>query len=272
MAQAIVVHQRVRLSGRQRRSRGAVMTMEEDPFAEFLTQDAQVSAAVEEPQEIDAGLQLKLLVESNKKQEQLLSKVCDLLVAVTEKVERLQGTQQQLEQRMAQITEGGIAGPPTGSFSGPPGGSFMGSNRGALVQPPGKAPLGPLGPQVPGPGPVNVPAPAGVSPAQRAEEQRLVQERLEAERLRVDEETRRRADELAKRKAEEERRRAEEEERLRVIEERKKEEERKRKQELESRTSGLMNNLLADDAGSSLFGDDLVAKNKSKKKGGLFDD
>mmetsp|Transcript_59899 Transcript_59899/g.128522 ORF Transcript_59899/g.128522 Transcript_59899/m.128522 type:complete len:235 (+) Transcript_59899:95-799(+) len=229
---------------------------EEDPFAEFLSQDQggtgpplPTYAAEQAPGADDAGMQLRLLVECARRQEELLGKVCGLLVGLDDKMGRLAASQERLESQFQTL-------PAQGAGAGAPRSAVP---RGNLVPPPGKSPLGGSG----GPGPA-------ASPVQSAEEQRMVAEKMAAERLRIEEEGRRRAEELARRREEEEKRRQEEAERQRLEEERRKEEERLRKAQLEKKTTGLMGDLMSGSSGGGLFGDEDVGKRKSK--GGLFDD
>eukprot|EP00427_Karlodinium_veneficum_P021550 CAMPEP_0169113974 /NCGR_PEP_ID=MMETSP1015-20121227/28496_1 /TAXON_ID=342587 /ORGANISM="Karlodinium micrum, Strain CCMP2283" /LENGTH=208 /DNA_ID=CAMNT_0009176197 /DNA_START=42 /DNA_END=668 /DNA_ORIENTATION=- len=204
----------------------------EDPFSEYLAPDQPVA-----PPANDAGLQLRLLVESSKRQEQLFVKVCGLLEGLGEKMSAVASNQESLQSTMQRLAD--------------EGGGGRASGRGSMAKPPGVGTLGP----------------GGVS---REEQQRLEAERLAAERARIEEENKRRAEELARKKAEAEKRAAEEAERKRIEEEKRAAEEKARKQLLESKTTGLMSDLISDSGGGGLFGDDL---GKPKKKGGgLFDD
>jgi hypothetical protein len=202
----------------------------------------------------DAGMQLRLLVESSQRQEQLFTKVCSLLVGLDEKMTVVAGNQERLESTMQRLAEEGAF---AGGGSG--GSSARASGRGNIAAPPGRETLG-------GSGPTAATATGGVS---KEEQQRLEAERLAAERARIEEENARRAQELARKKAEAEKRAKEEEERKRIEEEKRLAEEKARKQELEKKTTGLMSDLISG-GGGDLFGDDLAGK--SKKKGGLFDD
>lgn len=218
---------------------------EEDPFSEYLSQEHVAAAPA--PAEEGAEALLRLVAESSQRQEQLLGKVCSLLVSLDEKMGRIAAAQDRMISDNLQRPE---AGPSTGAARPPP----PGQTRGALVAPPGKPSYG---------GPV--------SAVPSAEEQRLAQERLLADQKRMEEENRRRAEEMARQRAEEERRKREEEERRRQEEERRREEERRAKEELGKKTSGLMSGLLSSSGGSGggLFGDD---EPKRASKGGLFDD
>eukprot|EP00438_Fugacium_kawagutii_P023004 Skav205112 [mRNA] locus=scaffold1864:74950:85019:+ [translate_table: standard] len=220
---------------------------EEDPFSEYLSQEPVAASAP--PVEEGAEALLRLVAESSQRQEQLLGKVCSLLVSLDEKMGRIAAAQERMQDNLQRLPE---AAPASGATRPPP----PGPTRGALVAPPGKTSYG---------GPV--------SAVPSAEEQHLAQERLLAEQKRIEEENRRRAEELARQRAEEERRRREEEERRRQEEERRREEERKAKEELGKKTSGLMSGLLSSGAsggaGGGLFGDD---EPKRTSKGGLFDD
>jgi len=65
---------------------------EQDPFAEYLEPDQQVA-----PPANDAGLQLRLLVESSQRQEQLFVKACGLLEGLGEKMAAVASNQERLE-------------------------------------------------------------------------------------------------------------------------------------------------------------------------------
>jgi len=241
---------------------------EQDPFDEYLSQEqaAHVQrAAYAEPAEaspqMDANIALRQLVESGQRQEQLLGKVCSLLVGLDEKLGQLALSQERLEVSMQQFASQGAA---TGAAQAPAG---VGAQRptvqrGNLVQPPGKSSTGPIASM--GGAPLT-----GAASAPSPEEQRLAAERLAAERLRIEEEGRRREEELARKREEDERRKREEAERLRLEEECRREEERKRKANLEKKTGSLMSNLISGSGSSSLFGDE---EPKRGSKGGLFDD
>mmetsp|Transcript_109199 Transcript_109199/g.172102 ORF Transcript_109199/g.172102 Transcript_109199/m.172102 type:complete len:212 (-) Transcript_109199:251-886(-) len=206
---------------------------EQDPFAEYLDPCQEVA-----PPANDAALQLRLLVESSQRQEQLFVKVCGLLEGLGEKMAAVASNQERLESTMQSAADGGFGG-------------------GGAAAAKAKPPLGGAPPTAPG----------GVS---RQEQQRLEAERLAAERARIEEENKRRAEELARKKAEAEKRAAEEAERKRIEEEKRAAEEKARKQLLEAKTTGLMSDLISDSGGGGLFADDL---GKPKKKGGgLFDD
>lgn len=243
-------------------------TGEEDPFSEYLAQEQTTgvppAAAYQDAgAEADAGAQLRQLVLCAQRQEQLLGKICSVMVGLDEKMSRMAVAQERLEATMERFMEGGMAPAVGGSFVAPGVGAQRPSvTRGSLVQPPGKSAGGIPAAQA---------VPAGTSFTAAAEEQRLAAEKLAAERLRLEEESRRRAEELARKKEEEERRKREEAERLRLEEERRKEEERLRKEQLEKKTTGLMSNLISSSGGGGLFGDDDTGKKKSVK-GGLFDD
>jgi len=218
---------------------------EEDDFSQFLSQE---NAAPPAQPEVTAEALLRVVAESSQRQEQLLGKVCSLLVSLDEKLGRIASAQERLEDSLHRAADA-----PAGAARAPVSGQVQ---RGALVAPPGKPGYSAAGAQ------------QGPSP----EEQRLQQERLAAERLRMEEENRRRAEEMNRRREEEERRKREEEERRRQEEERRREEERLRKEELGKKTSGLMSGLLSSDSGGGgggLFGDEAP---KRSSKGGLFDD
>ncbi|CAE7246068.1 unnamed protein product [Symbiodinium sp. CCMP2592] len=195
---------------------------EEDDFSQFLSQE---NAAPPAQPEVTAEALLRVVAESSQRQEQLLGKVCSLLVSLDEKLGRIASAQERLEDSLHRAADA-----PAGAARAPVSGQVQ---RGALVAPPGKPGYSAAGAQ------------QGPSP----EEQRLQQERLAAERLRMEEENRRRAEEMNRRREEEERRKREEEERRRQEEERRREEERLRKEELGKKTSGLMSGLLSSDSG-----------------------
>jgi len=245
---------------------------EQDPFDEYLSQEqaahgqqAVYAEPAEAPPQVDANLALRQLVESGQRQEQLLGKVCSLLVGLDEKIGRLADSQERLETSMQQLSSQGAGV----AAAAPVQGQRPSISRGNLVQPPGKTGA-----------PAGVPAQAGGSFAAGAsftgaastpslEEQRLAADRIAAERIRIEEESRRREEELARKREEDERRKREEAERQRIEEERRREEERQRKANLEKKTGSLMSNLISGSGSSSLFGDD---EPKGRSKGGLFDD
>eukprot|EP00439_Symbiodinium_sp_Y106_P024878 s415_g3.t1 len=166
---------------------------EEDDFSQFLSQE---NAAPPAQPEVTAEALLRVVAESSQRQEQLLGKVCSLLVSLDEKLGRIASAQERLEDSLHRAADA-----PAGAARAPVSGQVQ---RGALVAPPGKPGYSAAGAQ------------QGPSP----EEQRLQQERLAAERLRMEEENRRRAEEMNRRREEEERRKREEEERRRQEEER----------------------------------------------------
>lgn len=243
----------------------------EDPFAEFLSQEpvtapppyTEVGDITAQP---ESAHLLSTLVATAQRQEQLLGKVCTLLMGLDEKVCQLTASQERLEATMQSFVQSGATAAraaPAASHA-PAGASAVAvpKARGALVQPPGHAAYQPP-PLVAAPGP----SPTAAS-AQREEEQRLHQERLREEQARLEEEARRRSEELARKREEDERRRAEEAERKRQEELRRLEEERARKADLEKKTSGLMGSLMTG-GGGGLFGDEDVKPSKAKS---LFDD
>eukprot|EP00927_Polykrikos_kofoidii_P069168 TRINITY_DN64551_c0_g1_i1.p1 TRINITY_DN64551_c0_g1~~TRINITY_DN64551_c0_g1_i1.p1 ORF type:complete len:259 (+),score=72.02 TRINITY_DN64551_c0_g1_i1:72-848(+) len=246
--------------------------MEEDPFADFLSQEAQGSSgypaaapttleAIRGGGGLDAGLQMKLLVESSQRQEQLLEKVCSLVANLDARIETLGNNQNRLEATLHHVvSQRAMSSTPVvrdTTKSATP----AGINRGSLVAPPGRGPVNPLA----SPPPTST---IVVSDEKSTE----AEDRLARERLRLEEESRRRAEEMQRKRVEEERRRQKEIERQRIEEDRRREEEKLRKQELENKTNAALSGLFGSDSGggSSLFGDD-EAKPK-KKSGGLFDD
>jgi len=244
-------------------------TAEEDPFAEFLSQEPASQVAYAEPAAAgDGSAHLRMLVETAQRQEQLLGKVCSLLAGLNDKVDRLASSQERLESTMSSICDQGAFNAAAqgvqagGSFTGKAGAAAAANkpSRGQMFSPPNLA-GGPT-PTAAGPATISTPV-AAAGPS--AEDNRL---RMEEERRRIEEEGRRRAEELARKREEDERRRREDAERLRIEQERKMEEERKKKAELASKTSGLMSGLITG-GGGDLFGDDIKPK---KKAGGLFDD
>ncbi|CAE7578479.1 unnamed protein product [Symbiodinium natans] len=221
---------------------------EEDDFSQFLSQE-NAGATAPQP-EVTAEDFLRVVAESSQRQEQLLGKVCSLLVSLDEKLGRIASAQERLEDSLHRAADA-----PAGVARAPVSGQVQ-PQRGSLVPPPGKPGYSASG--------------GGVPQGPTPEEQRLQQERLAAERLRMEEENRRRAEEMNRRREEEERRKREEEERRRQEEERRREEERLRKEELAKKTSGLMSGLVSSGGGGGgLFGDEEPKRNS---KGGLFDD
>jgi len=232
----------------------------EDPFGEYLEQEpatggySPTAAAATSPD--DAAYQLRLLAESSRRQEQLLGKVCSLLVNLDEKLGAVANNQERLEVKMERMAE-------DGAFSGGGGGGGgatrrdSGSGRGMIVGPPGSRGAMPT---------------AGPSGPSKEEVARQEAERIAAERSRIEAENARRAEELARKRVEAEKHAQEEAERQRILEEKRKEEERQRKSLLEKKTTGLMDDLVGGSGGGGggLFGDDLPKK--AKKGGGLFDD
>lgn len=226
--------------------------VEEDAFSEFLAQDRPVEPAAyaHDAGEADAGAQLRQLVECAQRQEQLLAKVCSLLVGLNDKVENLAVSQERLEATMARMAEqGGV--PISAGGTGSAGGQRPSIPRGSLVPPPGKS------------------FTAAGGAADPIADQRASAEKMAAERQRIEEDSRRRAEELARKREEEEHRKREEAEQRRLEEERRREEERLRKEHLEKKTTGLMSNLITS-SGGGLFGDEETTTKRNK--GGLFDD
>lgn len=240
---------------------------EEDPFAEFLSQEQHTSAAAAyvdaaEGTAQDANITLRQLLECAQRQEQLLGKVCSLLVCLDEKVGRISNAQERLEASIEQLaSRGAEIGAPSAAGSAAQQRPVA---RGTLMQPPGKTGSAP-GTATPAAGASFTGAPAGLP---GAEEQRRAAEKLALDRARIEEDGRRREEELARKREEDERRKREEAERSRLAEERRREEERQRKADLEKKTGSLMSNLISG-GGGSLFGDDEPKRNS---KGGLFDD
>mmetsp|Transcript_90517 Transcript_90517/g.156959 ORF Transcript_90517/g.156959 Transcript_90517/m.156959 type:complete len:241 (+) Transcript_90517:107-829(+) len=227
----------------------------EDPFGEFLAQDQGEQLAAPAPAADDPSAYLRALAESAQRQEQLLGKVCSLLLGLDEKLSRVASNQEALASSLTQVAEQAASKGPSELSS------KIGTGRGSIVAPPGKSPL-----SAPGPAAAAAPTP-GIS---REEQARLEAEKIAAERARVEEENRRRAEELARKREEAEKRAREEAERQRIEEEKRREEERQRKQLLEKKTTGLMSDLIGGGGGGGLFGDDPAPS--KKKAGGLFDD
>lgn len=250
---------------------------EEDPFAEFLSQETQeqgtappayTAPAAETEQ--DASVVLKQLADTALRQEQLLGQVCGLLKGLDDKVNRIAANQERLEASLQDIAQRGISSGGAATAGGVGGAKPTGGpSRGHMVQPVGRAGA-PVTAGAPTTSFTAGSAAAGGSFAQSSEDQRLAAEKLALERARIEEENRRREEELARRREEEDRRKAIEAERLRLEEEKRREEERKRKANLEKKTGSLMSNLIDGSGGSGLFGDDEPKRNS--KKGGLFDD
>eukprot|EP00928_Gymnodinium_smaydae_P080102 TRINITY_DN63886_c0_g1_i1.p1 TRINITY_DN63886_c0_g1~~TRINITY_DN63886_c0_g1_i1.p1 ORF type:complete len:286 (-),score=57.63 TRINITY_DN63886_c0_g1_i1:83-847(-) len=250
----------------------------EDPFADFLSQDNPAPPAPvqhEAQGEVDVGLQLRLLVESNQRQEQLLGKVCNLLASLDEKMGRMVDNQASLQHTLASNPPVMSASGGGGGYGGGGGGPLAGGGGGGRDHPPVDSRRATAPPQQrgnmilpPGKG-LTQPMPhAPAAPmAMPGEDPRVAAER---ERQRIEEDGRRRAEEIARRREEDERRRREEAERQRAEEERRREEERQRKLALEKKTTGLMSNLVSG-GGGGLFGDEDAAASRPKR-GGLFDD
>lgn len=253
----------------------ALISNDDDPFAidNFGQQEPAMAHGgyVSEPPQVqvsggadDATRLLAQLVETSQRQEALLGKVCQLLAHLGDRVDRVAASQERLEAKLAQ-GGGGYAGPVGGQPAAAP--NQLRDSRGSLALPPGQ-PRAPGAP-VPGQSVADQQAQIAMLKAQREEEGRMQQLKLEQDRRRLEEEERQRLEEIARKKAMEEQRRKEEAERKRQEELRRQEEERKRKAALEQKTSGLMGNLLSGDSGGGgLFGDEPPKKNK----GGLFDD
>mmetsp|Transcript_34686 Transcript_34686/g.80969 ORF Transcript_34686/g.80969 Transcript_34686/m.80969 type:complete len:250 (-) Transcript_34686:106-855(-) len=232
----------------------------EDPFAEFLAQEepgvVQGSASAPPAADIHAQI-LQGLLESSQRQEQMLGKVCSVLLELDEKMGRIAANQSQLESTIQHLgVSPGAAAASSATAEAPR------ASRGQIVLPPGRGGSAASAP-------ISAASNAAALPSRKEEEERLRAERLAQERALIEAENQRRAEELKRRKEEEERRRLEELERQRIEEERRKAEERLRKEQLQKNTSGLMDSLITGSDGG-LFGDDPVPK--SKKKGGLFDD
>jgi len=160
---------------------------EEDLFAEYNTTEQSApqsfaSSAGDGPNE--SAVHLQQLVECAQRQELLLGKVGSLLVGLDAKFGRLTVTQERLEGSMQQLCSAGAgAAVPTASAVPVP----TGSTRGSMIAPPGASST----------------IRAGPSPQEQ-------QERIAAERARVEEEGRRRAEEMARKREDDERRRREE--------------------------------------------------------------
>lgn len=227
----------------------------EDPFGEFLAQDQGEQIAPPAPAADDPSAYLRALAESAQRQEQLLGKVCSLLLGLDEKLSRVASNQEALASQLSMVAEQAASKGPSEMSS------KIGSGRGQIVAPPGKYPTS---------GTTSAAAAAPTPGISREEQQRLEAEKIAAERARVEEENRRRAEELARKREESEKRAKEEAERQRIEEEKRREEERARKQQLEKKTTGLMSDLIGGGGGGGgLFGDEPAPK---KKAGGLFDD
>lgn len=246
------------------------MAAEEDPFAEFITQEPAGQGTYAQQASGDGTAHLQMLVESAQRQEQLLGKVCSLLAGLNDKVDRLAGSQDRLATTMNSICDQGAFNAAAQGMQAP-GASFTGNaapaqqrtSRGQIVGPPNLSGGPTATSSLPPTSASAIATPINTGPS--AEENRL---RMEEERRRIEEEGRRRAEEIARKREEDERRRREEAERVRLEQERKAEEERQKKAALAQKTSGLMSGL-TEGGGGDLFGDDLKPK---KKGGGLFDD
>lgn len=233
---------------------------------------------------MDPSTCLLRLVESKHRQEQLMEKLCALLVSVEAKVGRVAAAQEKLEAAVQSRGGGGQAAGPVGDVS-----NIMGmmnstsfsqaeaqqsaqaaafSNRGRMIKPLGQKEGG--GAPPPASQQPTMPVAQFLDePADRSiqyDQQRQAEaDRIAAEQLRA----RQREEEIRRRQEEEELRQRQEAERRRLEQERIAEEERKRKAALSSRTQGMMSGLL-DGGPSDLFQDEPAPK--PKKAGGLFDD
>lgn len=202
---------------------------------------------------MDAGTCLQRLVESSRRQEQLMEKMCTLFTSLDAKIGRVAAGQEQLE---AAVQGGPAARELSGSAPGRA--SFTeASSRGAMVRP--------IGQKEEGGSFTAPPPPPEPDPRIAAAQRQAESERVNAERFQLQ----RREEEVRRRQEEEERRIAEEAAARRAEAERIAEEERQRKEALGARTKGMMSSLITD-TGSDLFGD-APAKPK-KAAGGLFDD
>eukprot|EP00927_Polykrikos_kofoidii_P075233 TRINITY_DN7132_c0_g1_i2.p1 TRINITY_DN7132_c0_g1~~TRINITY_DN7132_c0_g1_i2.p1 ORF type:complete len:239 (+),score=76.77 TRINITY_DN7132_c0_g1_i2:143-859(+) len=231
----------------------------EDPFADFLSKEAEADAPVAAAPELsppaalpvqaapvshvsedaDSALQWKLLLDSSLRREQHLGKLCSLLVGLDEKVARLSSNQDRLEAQLQHaMSQSPTSAPPTTSFSNTPAATNV-SITGAVPPPP--------------------------TSSARQQQRKEEEERKALERYRVEEESRRRAEEIRRKREESER----EAEKQRIEDERRREEERQRKIALEKKTEDALSGLFGAGGGNSLFGEEPV---KKKKGGGLFDD
>jgi len=227
-------------------SGGKMMVDRDDIGEEFM---AHIQESI--PQQ-DASIMLQQLVESNRRKEEYLGKLCNLMTNLSTKVDHIAGSQAKVEAALNEIRPTGASGTlgTTGS-SGVAAVPRQGS-RGSWVTPPGRSSLGA----------------ASLAPRSAEDDQRLFEEkRAREESMRQEEE--RRLFEVNQRRAEEERRKQAMEARLKAEEEARREQERRRKLEFEEQTNGLLSNIISDDTSAGGLFDIDVPK---KKKGGLFDD
>jgi hypothetical protein len=82
------------------------MAREDGPFAEFLSQEAPAPVDGGAGGEIDVGMHLKLLVESHRRQEELLGKVCTPRVGLDAKMGSVAESQSRLEDKWSQLGAG----------------------------------------------------------------------------------------------------------------------------------------------------------------------
>eukprot|EP00913_Durusdinium_trenchii_P002838 g2626.t1 len=120
---------------------------EEDPFAEYLSQE--VPSAPQHEGEAGVEALLRLVAESSQRQEQLLGKVCSLLVSLDEKMGRMAAAQDSrspkfLKARMKnpldeeRMQDSLLRAPDPGLSAAAPKAPLSNAQRGALVAPPGK--------------------------------------------------------------------------------------------------------------------------------------
>lgn len=222
------------------------MSGEEDAFDQYLSQDQgehYVEQVAASDQAADPSESLRVLVQCAHRQEQLLGKMCGLMMGLDSKLQKLADGQESLEQRMQHISMKAAATPSAGVAKEP-------TARGAVVAPPGRTV-----------GPPSVPLTA-------EQQAKLEADRLVQERVRIEEEGKKRAEELSRKRVEDEKRKRAEEERRRIELEKRRVEEQKRKSALQNKTTGLMSGLLGSEGRSSLFEEGPTKTGK----GGLFDD
>jgi len=260
------------------------------------TQPAAQPPVYEEQTEDPAQAALLALVRSARRQEELYEKVCGLLsnlnekfesfsTSTGEKLEHFATTTQRLEYAIASIQPGSVATVPLSAVapaSAPvppradvPGGIQRGlipppGQRGAIIQPPGREPPRSIGDPRLNAGAVlprttNPLAPGGVN---HAEAERVKQQAILEQQRRLEEEERERQEQVRLRLIEEEARRKREEEERKLEEQRLAALERAKKEALDSRTKGLMSNLMTG-TGPDLFPDEPKRPDQAK---GLFDD
>ncbi|KAF4697294.1 hypothetical protein FOZ60_009918 [Perkinsus olseni] len=200
---------------------------------------------------------MKMLLESSRRQEQLLSRVVELFTTTNAKLDILSTKVELLQSATVDAIKsaGGVPAAPSGRRSSAGGGGSHrnaadGNSRGQIIMPPGMVGHG-TSSNAPRQGTMQ-PAPPPPPPASSGID---------------DEERRRRQAELDRLRQEEERKKMEEQKRINEERLRREEEERVRREALAKRTHGLMSGLTAGDTPA-----DGPVVSSSSPTGGLFGD